>query len=146
VEIIIILRAFLRRWFRPRFRTGIAVLGLSLLGLVFLAFPRKTAGQGLPVYVWGRDTWLPAGSSRILRIQGNTDLIAAPGDVPTVGFSPGPVTVNYVQKAKARDLTVSITVPASTPPGPQSMQVSDVTLSISQVGALMIANGTIANP
>ena len=77
----------------------------------------------------------------------NLNLIASPGDIPTVSFSPGPIIVNYVLVSNPRDLTVSITVPASTPPGVESIQVTDGTLVNSWADFFLVINGgMIGNP
>ena len=93
---------------------GLALAGILGFALGVFTPPQKSEAAGPTVYIWGRDNWLPAGSSRILRVIGNVNLIASPGDIPTVSFSPGPIIVNYVLVSNPRDLTVSITVPAST--------------------------------
>jgi hypothetical protein len=98
-----------------------------------------------PVTVWGRDTWVPAGKSRILRIVGSEDLVAA-GATPTVRFIPGPIQVNYVVVGTPRDLTVSITVPAEATPGPQNLEVTDGTLTHTQLEALRIVDAIMPNP
>ena len=75
------------------------------------------------VAIVGRDTWLPAGTSRLLRVVGGSSL-GSSGTVPTVAFSPGPVVVNYVV-ASLNELTISISVPYETEPGLQTMDITE---------------------
>ena len=134
------------RWnmYRPakhmnRLSSGItrAALRLGLIGLIILggwASEKNsysvTGAQtsGVTMYVSGRDKWVPSGTSRILRIIG-TENVISPGATPTVTFSPAPVAVNYVVVASLDGLTVSITVPAGTAPGPQQLSVTDGTIT-----------------
>jgi hypothetical protein len=64
----------------------------------------------------------------------------------TASFSPGPVTVNYILVGTPRDLTISITVPLDTAPGPQTLDITDGLLTHSVGEALRIVDGTILNP
>ena len=54
--------------------------------------------------------------------------------------------MNYVVVASLDDLTVSITVPAGTAPGPQQLSVTDGTITHTLAEAIRIVDGTIANP
>jgi hypothetical protein len=95
--------------------------------------------------VWGRDTWLTAGTSRVFRVVGTEDLVSA-GITPTVTVSPGPITVNYVSVGNPRDLTVSITVPSGTPSGYQDLQITSGSLTHTITNGLQIVDSTLANP
>jgi sugar lactone lactonase YvrE len=95
--------------------------------------------------VWGRDTWMAAGTSRLLRVVGTEDLVS-PDATPTASFSPGPVAVNYILVGTARDLTLSITVPPETSPGFQALTLTDGTLTHTLPDALRIVDGVILNP
>lgn len=116
---------------------------VSPLGSGAVASPPPTAGSLLSV--WGRDTWVPAGTSRTLRLIGSEDLVS-PGAQPTIIISPGPVTVHYVLAGTPRDLTFSISVPADAPPGFQALEVSDGTITHALVDAIRIVDATIPNP
>lgn len=111
-------------------------------GLSIVSPPQS---NGSTMSILGRDTWLPAGSSRILRITASEDMFTS-GDTPVVSFSPGPITVNYFSPATPRDLTVSITVPPSIPPGFQTLTVTDGSLAQTLPNALRIVDSTILNP
>ena len=94
------------------------------------------------ISILGRDTWLPAGTSRLLRVVAlrGTEFVET---TPLVTFSPGPVVVNYVI-ATSKDLTVSITVPYETEPGPQTMDVTDGTSDYHLADAIKVVDGTIS--
>jgi hypothetical protein len=117
----------------------------GLIGPFLLSPPWTVKGAPGPASVWGRDTWAGAGTSRILRVVSTEDLIS-PGLSPTASFSPGPVTVNYILVGTARDLTISITIPPETTPGPQTLEITDGVLTHSVAEALRIVDGTILNP
>jgi hypothetical protein len=123
---------------------GILTLSSCMVWLFVLspsiAWPPDLSSSSLSIL--GRDTWLPAGSSRLLRITSDQDMFAA-GDEPVVSFSPGPITVNYVWPATVRDLTVSITVPPGTAPGYQDLSVSDGNSSQDLPNALRIVDAMI---
>jgi hypothetical protein len=88
---------------------------------------------------------MAAGTSRIFRVVSSEDLVS-PGLSLTASFSPGPVTVNYILVGTPRDLTISITVPLDTAPGPQTLEITDGLLTHSVGEALRIVDGTILNP
>jgi Protein of unknown function (DUF1573)/HYDIN/CFA65/VesB-like, Ig-like domain len=134
------------------FRVGLAAFSLSALALCLLLPAGKKAVIASPpqagdaaISILGRDTWMPAGSSRILRVVSTEDMFA-PGDTPVVSFSPGLVNVNYVSIGSVRDIVVSITVPPTTLPGPQTLSVTDGSLAHTQANALLIIDGTILPP
>jgi hypothetical protein len=85
------------------------------------------------------------GTSHILRVVGSEDLVS-PGLTPTASFSPGPVTVNYILVGTARDLTISVTVPAEAAPGLQTLEITDGVLTHTVADALRIVDATILNP
>jgi len=88
---------------------------------------------------------MAAGTSRLFRVVSSEDLVS-PGLSLTASFSPGPVTVNYILVGTPRDLTISITVPLDTAPGPQTLEITDGLLTHSVGEALRIVDGTILNP
>jgi hypothetical protein len=119
------------------------LLLVASLGAVPAALQPQKGGTRMSI--WGRDTWVPAGTSRILRIRGTEDLVSS-GSTPVVSFSPGPVTVNFVQVTNPQDLTVSITIPPETQSGRQTLRVTDDNLTHSLADALMIVDGVLPNP
>jgi hypothetical protein len=117
----------------------------ALIGSFLLSPPWTVKGASGPASVWGRDTWMPAGTSRILRVVSTEDLVSS-GLTPTASFSPGPVTVNYILVGTSSDLTISVTVPSEAAPGLQTLEISDGTLTHTVAEALRIVDGTILNP
>ena len=114
-----------------------------LIGSVLVSPPFTL--EGAPASLWGRDTWVAAGSSRLVRVVSSEDLVS-PSLTPTASFSPGPVTVNYILVGTARDLTISITVPPEASPGIQTLEITDGILTHTVADALRIVDGTIPNP
>jgi centrosomal CEP192-like protein len=118
---------------------------LLILSACFVWVTPTSSQSTSSMTVWGRDTWLAAGSSRVIRVVSTVDLVFS-GDIPAISFSPGPITVNYVLVTNPRDLTISMTVPPTTPPGFQTLIVSDGTLINQLADALRIVDATIPNP
>lgn len=99
--------------------------------------------RGTPrrVSIVGRDTWMPASTSRLLRVVASGG-IQFSGAVPAVTFSPGPVVVNYVV-GSSTELTISVTVPYETLPGSQTIEITDGPSQHNLRGAVKVVDGTI---
>ncbi|MGD0921568.1 MAG: hypothetical protein ABSA70_07375, partial [Terriglobia bacterium] len=117
-----------------------ALIGFALVSPLF-----TLEGAPAPASLWGPDTWVAAGSSRLVRVVSSEDLVS-PGLTPTASFSPGPVTVNYILVGTARDLTISVTVPSAAAPGLQTLEITDGVLTHTVADALRIVDATIPNP
>jgi len=117
----------------------------ALIGSALVSPPFTLEGAPAPASLWGRDTWVAAGSSRLVRVVSSEDLVS-PSLTPTASFSPGPVTVNYILVGTPRDLTISVTVPSEAAPGLQTLEITDGILTHTVADALRIVDGMIPNP